>query len=1099
MPPVNCILPIKVRISGNVEGVSSEDLSELISQAVGSRLRFAQQRIREVAVTASAAEFHDAEVKFRDSLPQDSQARLRAAISAGVTGGIQRNSVNGAAGSPTVLSASGLTSEKSGAPRVGGAARPEAAQAASGVVTFEEGDVLTVSLDKVIEHAPPFQDALVLQLPGNHYVKVKSHRYARSDDIARAQKWGRVLFGAEAWVLLVRAERHSERYYVASLDEAITEADVHPQLGETGVPGATGVIAGRVLAKLLPDFYVVSVFLHGGGRVAPTGGAFTALQTATQESLQQGTAKLEGALVRQTVFEPIDKLLASGKDDDLEKAADLLAELDVTAFATLDIADRFTYLSALVRAWTLEPQEVAIIEILKSVESLSELKSLFQQLKSAKLWDQMFNDLDSQLWSLLITLGQKFGDPMPLTLTSLNNILLEAKLVSIAPGIILDKNGNPEITLDLIAEVEEAARGFVRFVQGALEGIWMLLSHPDKVIEGIGQLVKMTLMFDLAQSGYPPAQQYVLQVVGHIGKQLVYGLKGAAITEMGPAIQRRIMYAIIWEVASWFIGVGEVKAALEGVGISERLAALARFLGILKAVEEVTEGERIATNLEKVAAIIGRSSKILTREEEVLQLLSHLPEKDAKLLAKALEHAEIGEGLDLVKLAESSKELAEVATESMRKAEALSQLAANAGGLSDEVAQAFGRLSEHFNGEQIGELVKHVGKEEGARFTRAVTRIPEGALGKGGTAPGEFLRVLAEDPKRMDALANFGYRSFAGLYARAEGDAAALDQYLAALSEIEGRLPGENRAVEFRRFLDQLERGDAKEWLKLEEARAGRFEHTTQRLDPETVERWLDEELAKFGPREELGTKPLVDPTAPPAPEPPPVQSFQDALAAVDLSEATPQEIAALKDGWKTYQTKPRKFLKTEDEYLRFVYGKRTKQLPKVLKAPRDLGAVGAIEQEAGLVLERVVDAHLPPGSANTREIPTRYANVIPDHLPPGGRTIYLNPDGTISATPSGTPFSARFVGDSKYRDIIPTTNQTRGFAKLAALSDEKKLIFYVRWKDGFPAVESLTGHLGVGYQLPAKFVPEIVGAGVRGVAREGEVEIVLISNPLWR
>src|SRR5271166_5435340 len=131
---------------------------------------------------------------------------------------------------------------------------------------------------------------------------------------------------------------------------------------------------------------------------------------------------------------------------------------------------------------------------------------------------------------MLVTIGEKFGDPAPLTFTTFLDILLEAKLLSPAPGVVFNKEGQPEISLDLIAELEEAARGFVRFLQGTLEGIWMMLSHPDKIIEGIGQLVKMLVMFELAKDGYAPAQLYVSQVVREIGKQLLFGLKGVAIT-----------------------------------------------------------------------------------------------------------------------------------------------------------------------------------------------------------------------------------------------------------------------------------------------------------------------------------------------------------------------------------------------------------------------------------------------------------------------------------------------------------------------------------------------------------------------------------------
>jgi len=72
---------------------------------------------------------------------------------------------------------------------------------------------------------------------------------------------------------------------------------------------------------------------------------------------------LDPTTVRVSIFRNIDLLLASGDSDDLEKAAELLAELDATAFSLLDADTRVRYSTALVKAWTNEPQEKAIVEI----------------------------------------------------------------------------------------------------------------------------------------------------------------------------------------------------------------------------------------------------------------------------------------------------------------------------------------------------------------------------------------------------------------------------------------------------------------------------------------------------------------------------------------------------------------------------------------------------------------------------------------------------------------------------------------------------------------------------------------------------------------
>src|SRR5262249_16910213 len=99
-------------------------------------------------------------------------------------------------------------------------------------------------------------------------------------------------------------------------------------------------------------------------------------------------------------------------------------------------------------------------------------------------------------------------------------------------------------------------------------------------------------------------------------------------------------------------------------------------------------------------------------------------------------------------------------------------------------------------------------------------------------------------------------------------------------------------------------------------------------------------------------------------------------------------------------------------------------------------------------------------------------------------RTIYLNPDGTVSTTSTGTPFSAEFVGDSKYRSVIPTTDQTRGCARLR-IQRLKALNVLRPWQEHFPDLSTLLlDHYAIGRLLPPRFVQELVQSGVREEAR---------------
>jgi hypothetical protein len=88
-----------------------------------------------------------------------------------------------------------------------------------------------------------------------------------------------------------------------------------------------------------------------------------------------------------------------------------------------------------------------------------------------------------------------------------------------------------------------------------------------------GQLAKMSLTVQLASIGHMESIKAIQEALAGIAEPALYALKGAAVTGMGPAIERRVKWAIIWEVTSWFIGVGEIKAGIQEIGLTERLLA----------------------------------------------------------------------------------------------------------------------------------------------------------------------------------------------------------------------------------------------------------------------------------------------------------------------------------------------------------------------------------------------------------------------------------------------------------------------------------------------------------------------------------------------
>jgi hypothetical protein len=315
------------------------------------------------------------------------------------------------------------------------------------------------------------------------------------------------------------------------------------------------------------------------------------------------------------------------------------------------------------------------------------------------------------------------------------------------------------------------------------------------------------------------------------------------------------------------------------------------------------------------------------------------------------------------------------------------------------------------------------------------------------------------------------------------------------------------------RSLDEYRQRRAEAGL-LPDPELGRRASASGEVDPnevsgtERIDRLIKESLKGADLPKDPGAEPLPEELLRPRPTPPPptrkvVRSFQEALDSIDASKIPQETLRRYRAAWRTtYKPKgPRLRLK---DYIRFRFGKDTNTWPDIEGPLRELGFYGGVEQKAGGLLERTVNEHLPDGSQNAEAFPTPFGERIPDHLPPGSKTVYLNPDGTVSATKTSRPFSAAFVGESKYRDAIPRdrdrVGQIRGEVALASLSDQKRLVFYIRWKPGFSSPSSLhPDPEGVGLLVPLSDVAGFLPPVVQEDATRLGVRLEFVSDPNWR
>ncbi|MDN5289505.1 MAG: hypothetical protein JWR38_5779 [Mucilaginibacter sp.] len=518
----------------------------------------------------------------------------------------------------------------------------------------------------------PFENDLIVKLPYQNYLKVaKGKQYLITGSIGRAMVNGKMIFGYNNFVIIQDMEakqKNMEKYYVTELATQGAVYDGEAKFSSNDFK--TDIISDSKEKPKIPTIWnrlestrkmrIIDVVLQDIDIYPKEIDEYLKTQVTKDIIKNEFTASPDLA---KKIFDETDDLI---KQDKKSEAADKLATLTEAAFSFLSFEKKLEYIELLTNVWTWEAQEKAIVEIFKSVASIDELNKIKATLKGKKLWDgntmwdKMFADLDSEYWSLLVAVGMKFSNT-PYTLSEFTTLLWNYVRNISMVGVFINANGEPEVIPNALKEIESAARGAINFIEGIWDGIVMLVSHPDKIIEGVAQMVNLILNMQLVQIGYPPAIEFVGKVFGQISKQIVAGVRGLALMDAEDIVIKKVKWAIIWEVASWFIGVGEIKAALKGVqigGMTEKVLAVARVFSRAAGLGKIAvEEAEMVSRFERLAGILVKESKVLKSEEEAMMLISKLEDKELEKLIMAMEKSEIKEGTSLTQLAKDSPEL----------------------------------------------------------------------------------------------------------------------------------------------------------------------------------------------------------------------------------------------------------------------------------------------------------------------------------------------------------------------------------------------------------------------------------------------------------
>jgi len=718
-----------------------------------------------------------------------------------------------------------------------------------------------VAKDTVHDGPSPFAGRLVAIFPRWEAVSVESaqdkfsgvayHRYATSYDLARAYWWGTYLFGARSFVILEGPARipsspspNKTRYYVLPLNYTLSLRSLAAGREDVGGRQYRGVRV-RYWQIQHPDSSGAYHFVRVLGTfddsiILPTYPPVLALEWQRQVERRPGFVEntIPRALAKRAVFRDIERGVTAG---DTERAAALLAHLDHNAFELLEAKERRDYLILLLDAYTYAPQERAVVEIIRGVDEKrpEELDDLVGELAAKGMLTKLVEDLDAELWDLLVTVGEKFGGEVVIDLEFLAGLLSDVMLTG--PGGIgrailpagtrprINADGSVEITEDYLSELYSAASSFVRFVEGTFEGIWTLVTEPQKVVEGIIQLVKLAVAVQLALLGHRESQEYVAQITRAISTKIVAGLKGAYRLKVTDQVIRRIKWTILWEVLS--IVVTPAAAAAGVTSLLNRTGAVARFLRVFGLTEQAT------ARFQRLASLLARTGS-LGEANDVMRLMSHLPADDVGRLERLLARADVEDIQSLESLvARADPELVKALEQLRPRLETLGVLERKLGGaLSDAATEGFGRLATDFSldSAQLRQIVDLCHPDHAEPFLRAVRQLPAPSAAEQAARRVDFLRNLAEHPNAASLIAEEGYPLYAALSRQAGGDFLRTEQRIGALNTVRRQVLQEGDSGDYARFLDLVNADDVGALARLRAA--GRANHIAGRYPPDVVE-----------------------------------------------------------------------------------------------------------------------------------------------------------------------------------------------------------------------------------------------------------------------
>jgi hypothetical protein len=680
-------------------------------------------------------------------------------------------------------------------------------------LTFERPEVITAgpataivtdAEDVVSRHELPY--VTVFHAPGNVYLFAGGSPNVASQNLARAVEWGRYLFARTGYAIWRRqGESGSEAFWTAGLRRALPLRELLLDDGTSTPTGRIGDLEVRSVggAHSVYSPGLVAIVLPEGIALVDAGGPWTA---GAFDAALRSVPREEAVVDRFTAQYVGWKLVQAARTDEAVLAQ--IVKLDRALFALVPWEERARYLELLVRGGLDDARRAAVLELIRATRAEAELEAMFALVRRSGVYDELFEDLDDDLFGLLVLLGEL--EP-------------EAKLdwrylVRLAYELGLS-SGDPERGLDRAAQ--DALR---ESVVGLLEEIAFVFTRPGDVVAGVGHLLELLVLVDRAERGDLEAQAHLTALLSKGAESLAKAIRGLryadrlgrplgereAHAEIAGDVLQRLRYALVLEVLSWFVGVGEIRAAVHAVRLPVATARVLAVLRDLGRLGRAARGAEAAARLERVLIALARVAKVGEDEARLARLVELLPDEHVGMLGTLAEAIDVPHGAQaadaLLRATAGDAALEPSVRELRRSLAAAGRLDAKVGSAATtETAAGLQRLLRDatWPEQTLLGVIDEGSPANLAELMRTLTFVKPEHFDAVGA---EAFKALVHRPRAMAFLREGGSSLFAATLRRAHANWAEIDRLVEGVAARKAAL---HDPVDYQRFLDRLAGSEA--------------------------------------------------------------------------------------------------------------------------------------------------------------------------------------------------------------------------------------------------------------------------------------------------